>query len=59
MAKSPKPDDLNEAKRIATRMLAMPPDPHKAKGAGKDKPRRRLPVSPHQRRNDRGDPEKD
>lgn len=31
MAKAPQKDELAEAKRIAARMLAMPPDPKKAK----------------------------
>jgi hypothetical protein len=36
MSKAPK-DDLSEAKAIAARMLAMPPQPHEKKSAGKPK----------------------
>jgi hypothetical protein len=32
-----KVDDLQEAKAIAARMLAMPPQPHEKKSAGKPK----------------------
>jgi hypothetical protein len=32
-----KADDLSEAKAIAARMLAMPPQPHEKKNAGKPK----------------------
>jgi hypothetical protein len=52
MAKAPK-DNLAEAKLIAARMLAMPPEPHAKKGADKEKPRRRLAVSPKGRDNRR------
>jgi hypothetical protein len=46
-------DNLIEARRIAAQMLKTPPEPHAKKGADKDKPRRRLAVSPKSRNNRR------
>jgi len=44
MTKTPKDDELAEAKRIAARMLAMPPDPRKKPVAARPKPKAEKPA---------------